>query len=167
MFCLLAAFPQPQQPRAPLGEDIFPPCTKPECAEVWVTNFCVLSPYSSAQPQLGQAHFAGSYSFHLSNPTQFRSVRISGFYANVQEHVLFRKGCGCICLLPFSLVLVNHFWISVNESVCKILLSFSSTWKRYRIITMKEEKLIRGSFCMCFSLALAVWVCSFTAVQIA
>ena len=94
-------------------------------------------------------------------------MRISGVYANVQERMLFRKGCRCLCLLPFLLALANHFWISESESVCKILPSFSSTWKMYRIVTMKEEKLIRDSFCVCFSLALAVGVCSFTAVQIA
>ena len=148
LFCFPPS-PSPQQPRAPLGEHIFPPCTKPECAEARVTGFCVPSAYCSAQPQLSQAHFTGSYSFHLSNPTQFRSITISGFYMDIQESALFRKGCRCLCFLPFLLALANHCWILVSESVCKTLPSFFSTWKMYRIVTMKEEKLTHHTVCVC------------------
>lgn len=126
-FCLLSAFPQPTAAQSPTGRACFCTFTTPERAEIWATDFCVLSPYCSTQPQLGRAHFTGSYSFHLSNPTQFSLWEFQGFLW------MYKSACfsesSCMCLLPFLPALANHCWISVSESVCKILLSFSSTWK--------------------------------------
>lgn len=90
-----------------------------------------------------------SESFQLSNPTQFRPVRISGVYTTMLEIVPFKNEC--VCLLPFRLAFESHSWISVSESVWKTFLSFSSTWKMHEIVAMKKEKRIGSIGLVCVS----------------